>query len=107
MPDLPWPLQIGLSVFWVWALIDVFYDPRLTQKERPLWLFLIFFAPVLWVVYYFSVRRKRPIIATDNSPESLPIAGKNDGTDDSVDVKPLRRILYTRTIIWTLLGLAS
>lgn len=51
-----WIFAIALSIFWIWALVDVLTS-SMPSGDKILWFLVVFFLHVIGAVIYFAVGR--------------------------------------------------
>lgn len=55
-------ISIGLTVFWIWMLIDaVTNEPGTDGNEKLIWILVIVFTTVIGAMIYYFVRRPERI----------------------------------------------
>ena len=60
IPTVFWLLLLGLYLAFLLISLWVLQDARIRGMKGPLWLLLVFLAPILGLVVYLIFRRERP-----------------------------------------------
>jgi hypothetical protein len=51
-----WIIALALSIFWIWALVDVLTSAMPTG-DKVLWFLVVFFLHIIGAIIYFAVGR--------------------------------------------------